>query len=268
MATTLNKLQVLEGIYDSKVQYAPGVFLYTESKHGDETVYCSTPFPPVKKEYYQRVMKIREESLKEFTEEKECTEEKVLKKVILGEDGRKQITETQKFPYSIHVQLSMKFSDGKYGGSGSIVGPHHVLTCAHNVYNVATKKLAEKISVYPARNGDTAPFGKMSVTRVYIFSAWKERKDRRFDIALLVLNKSVGKFTGWGGITSTYDNVFTNKKFHITGYPGDKGLKQMWTMKHEIKKVNTETFEYEIDTAPGQSGSAIWKKSEFGGYLM
>jgi len=250
--------QVLERVYDSKIQYTSGNFKYHKRTQDVGITFSSTPSPPSKKPQNQMVMKIRKESLKEFHEEM------VLKKVIPGVDGRFRIIDTKTFPYSIHVQLSMRFSGGKYGGSGSMVGPHHVLTAAHNVYSLVKKEWAEKISLHPARNGNAAPFGKMTVTRAYIFSAYKDKKDKRFDIALLILNQSIGKFTGWGGLCSTYDKAIRTKKFHITGYPGNKGFDQMWTMKHEIKKIKPETFEYEIDTEGGQSGSAIWKESEFG----
>jgi len=258
MSATLNKLQVLERVYDSKVQYASGNFNYYERDQKVGTTFSSTPCPPSRKKRNQMVMKIHNVSLNQFHEEV------VLKKAIPGVDGRRQITKTTQFPFSIHVQISMRFSDGEYGGSGSMVGPHHVLTCAHNVYSLEKKEWSKKIVVHPARNGNTAPFGKMTVTRAYIFSDWTQKKDKRFDIALLILNQSIGKFTGWGGLCSTYDKAFYKKKFHVTGYPGNKGFDQMWTMKHEIKKINPETFEYEIDTEAGQSGSAIWKESELG----
>jgi hypothetical protein len=54
------------------------------------------------------------------------------------------------------------------------------------------------------------------------------------------------------------DATLSQEKVHITGYPGDKGLKQMWTMSHILKTTKTEQFYYEIDTAGGQSGSPIW----------
>ena len=49
--------------------------------------------------------------------------------------------------------------------------PHHVITCAHNVYN-HQKGWAEDIEVYPALNGKAAPFGSAKVTKVYTFRSW------------------------------------------------------------------------------------------------
>jgi hypothetical protein len=67
------------------------------------------------------------------------------------------------------------------------------------------------------------------------------------------------------------DDLLEGKLVHVTGFPGDKGEKdkqstQMWTMSH-VKNVLDNRITYEIDTAPGQSGSGIWTQWDgFQGY--
>ncbi len=186
------------------------------------------------------------------------TRETILMRVIPGEDGRKQIRNTTSWPYSIHAHLHMILGREPYGGSGVIVGPHHLLTCGHNVYNFDTKSFFQEISVYPALNGNVAPFNKVKVVKAYIFRRWQDQGDQRFDIALLLLDQSIGNYTGWGGLLSAPDARIYQENVDITGYPADKGFNQMWTMCDRVRTVKAEEFEYEIDTAGAQSGSAIW----------
>jgi len=185
--------------------------------------------------------------------------ERVLKKVVPGKDGRVRIQDTTEWPHSIHAHLGMKIHGDTYMGSGVMVGPHHLLTCAHCVYKFDEGAFFEQISVYPALNDATAPFNKVKATRAYMFKAYQDQGDARFDMALLLLNQSIGDYTGWGGLLSTADGDLFQETVSITGYPGDKGGgKQMWSMSHKIKTVKPEAFDYEIDTYGGQSGSPIW----------
>src|SRR4029079_9991281 len=95
--------------------------------------------------------------------------EAILKRVIPGVDGRIQIFNTAEWPYSIHAHLNMRLNGDEYGGSGSMVGPHHLLTCAHCVYDYDKQKFFDTIAAYPALNGECAPFSKANVTKAYIF---------------------------------------------------------------------------------------------------
>ena len=243
---------LVEKVYDGTVQYKPGAFChFKEDEAGVETL--SSPPGAPKKAWPQNVLRYTGEP-------QEFEQESVLKKVIPGIDGRVRISNTTELPYSIHVQISMIFAGNEYGGSGSLVGPHHVLTCGHNVYNRSQGGWADRISVYPALNGTAAPFGVIKVMKAYTFTDWTNNKDGKFDIALLVLDQSIGFYTGWGGILSTRDSIISGKKVHVTGYPGDKNFNEMWSMGHTLKAIHAEKFDYDIDTNPGQSGSAIWIK--------
>jgi V8-like Glu-specific endopeptidase len=188
----------------------------------------------------------------------EQSRERVFESVVSGKDGRKQIVETTKWPYSVFAKLTMKFKGEDYGGTGTLVGPHHVLTCGHNIYDIEKNIWAEEITVYPALNGDNAPFGSAKVVKAFAFTQYTDNNDECYDIALLILNKSIGKYTGWAGMLSAPDDQLIQEKVNIVGYPGDKGRSQMWGMKDTIHHIKPEQFKYLIDTNRGQSGSAIW----------
>ena len=243
----------VERVYDPKITFRP-VKIDPYAKGAT----LSTQAQKAKKVWGQQKSYIYDENPQQLSQE-QFQPEKVLLKAIPNQDGRERITETAIWPNALHAQLTMKFNGQIYGGSGAMVGPHHLLTCGHNVYDSALKQWAEEITAYPALNESHAPFGKVRVVRVYTFSNWVDQGDEKYDIALLILNLSVGKFTGWAGLLCTGDRELSQEEeVNIVGYPGDKGSKQMWGMTHKIQKITPEGFEYLIDTNSGQSGSAIW----------
>jgi len=187
-------------VYNQEIKYEPGYFEH--HKQGDEGILSSPSRRLPESPQTQMDHKIVPKDLKEFEEE-----EMVLKRIIPGKDGRERIHETNTFPYSIYVQLEMEFNNGTYLGSGSLIGPHHLLTCAHNVFShhSRNKCFAKKIEIYPGRNKEQAPFGKANVTKAYIYEDWSIKKDKQFDIALLILDHSIGLCTcvgvgDWRGV--------------------------------------------------------------------
>lgn len=195
------------------------------------------------------------------------TLEKVFKKVG-GQDGRERIDATSTWPYSVFGQLQSKSEDGTSQGSGTLVSPHHVLTCAHNVYDATTKRWAREVKFIPALNEHQAPLGVIPVVGAFIHKAYATEGDAA-DIALLTLAKPVGQIAGWAGLMATKDDrVLKIEKPEITGYPSDKGGTQMWTMFNRFKSIKDTEFTYEIDTYAGQSGSGIWISERGEPYLL
>jgi V8-like Glu-specific endopeptidase len=180
--------------------------------------------------------------------------------VLSTRDGRVQVSETERWPHCIHGKMSMEFNGREYGGSGVLVGPHHFLTAGHCVYEPETSTLADNIRVYLALNGEAAPFNEALGVRVYLYPQWVESKNSDFDIALIVLNRSLGYETGWAGLLCLGDEELAGQTVHVTGYPGDKGFKTMWTMDQRLGRVKREQLSYTIDTNGGQSGGAVWIK--------
>lgn len=246
--TVQTSLGIVEYIYDHNVTFQTG----PSDINQEEGEVFSLPPQKAKRKNIQQKAYVYDEVPKEIRQEK------ILAKVSSGVDGRQRILNTTAWPNTIHVQLTMIFNGEIYGGSGVMVGPHQLLTCAHNVFDTIKKKWAEKIMAFPALNDNYAPFGKVDVVKVYLYANWTNHGDKKFDIALLILNQAIGKYTGWGGILCIPDQQIEQEKINITGYPGDKGLKQMWSMSHNIKSIAKEEFEYDIDTSGGQSGGAIW----------
>jgi V8-like Glu-specific endopeptidase len=236
---------LIERVYGSRVTYNPGSMA---AHYKDGFTLSTNPQKPCVQNPLNQSVLIYDQIF---------TEETVLMRINPGRDGREQIHDTTTWPYSIHAHLRLEFGNQACGGSGVIVGPHHLLTCGHCVYDFQKKILFDNISVYPALNGVVAPFFAKA-TKAYMFKTWRDSGNQQFDMALLLLDQPIGNYVGWGGLLSTADKDLEQESVNITGYPGDKGFKQMWSMSHTIKTVMPEQFDYIIDTHGGQSGSAVW----------
>src|SRR5579872_924786 len=207
---------LLEHVYDSNTKYRP-----VSPLHQEEGNVLFTHSIPATKVWEQQKACIYEHKPQEKGDPN-----------LKDSDSRSRVTVTTKWPYSTHVQLTIEFKNKIYGGSGALVGPHHVLTCGDHVYD---DEWAESIAVYPALNARIAPFGAFNVVKAYTFTQWTEQKDSRYNIALLILNESIGEFTGWNGLLSTPDSYLLNEEVNIIGYPADKSFTEMWSTKHQIR---------------------------------
>jgi glutamyl endopeptidase len=246
MATPLRS-SIVEHIYNPHEQFKPRV--HHRSQGGDT---FSLPGRPGEKAWTKQRNHMYTEDPKAFQEER------ILMKIRPGQDARERVHNTTDPLYSLHAQITVKFQNKTYGGSGALVGPHHLLTCAHNIFKQKKKMWATDITVCPALNERNEPFGEVKVTKIYTFNQYTQNNDSDYDLALLVLEKSIGKYTGWAGLLSAPNNILSGLEVNIHGYPGDKNFTEMWGMKHTIQQIHAEQFEYLIDTYGGQSGSAIW----------
>ena len=211
-------------------------------------------------------------------ERAKSTQPEIILKNINNMDSRSRVLDPEEWPYRVHAQLHVFFADKTEGfGSGVLVGPRHILTAGHNVYSRKDgKKWVNRIAARLALNEGKKPFDEVEAAKIYTFQKWTkgtENESKDFDLALVVLKKPIGEFTGWSGMMAFGSESFkqhfgVDKRtiVHLTGYPGDKNPSsdpnkwQMWTMGYPLKadfNMYDQIF-YTIDTTPGQSGSAVW----------
>lgn len=109
------------------------------------------------------------------------------------------------------------------------------------------------------------PARPMSVTSRH-FSAtpgWVKGADRNADLGCIILPKPL---TGNGGAkpfefryAAVSDAGLRQAALNISGYPGDKDGRTQWFHSRAAKLVKPSVVVYDIDTAGGQSGSAVWQ---------
>lgn len=190
-------------------------------------------------------------------------QERVLKKIIPGQDGRTIVESTREWPHSVHGMLSTKFEGRTYTGTATMIGPGLAITAAHNLYDCNTCKevKASDLLFYPGLDRHLLPFGVVKVLAFYYPEEYKAY--RKEDYAILILEKDIGYQTGFFGLCALEKSEAEKKKINITGYPGDKvadkpKCHEMWSMKGPVSHIDDHMISYEIDTYAGQSGSGIW----------
>lgn len=176
---------------------------------------------------------------------------------IIGDDGRYTATDTGIFPNRFILYMETTWPNNKKTvGTGWMFGASTVVTVAHNVYDSANGGWAEKILVWPGRNGNTAPFGNDRVIEYHLPTAYTNAENRKYDVALLKLSTNLGEKTGYFGVKYS-PTSYLNENVYVSGYPAERG-KKLYKMDGIIHKVTQSQIYYEIDTENGQSGSPVY----------
>ena len=179
---------------------------------------------------------------------------------VIDTDERHQVTDTTVFPYRAIAFLVISSTGGDYSCTGFFISEDVVATAGHCVHGTGLGGWATSITVYPGRNGDTAPYGSATSTSLYAPQEWIDNEDDRFDYGAIKLDSALGMTTGWLGYGVKLDEKLVKVNVRIFGYPADKPFATMWGTKRKIKGVAPEKLFYKIDTAGGQSGSPVYGK--------
>lgn len=182
---------------------------------------------------------------------------------ISDQSDRTSVRNPAIWPNCVTGQLLSKFRNGdEHGGSAVMVGPRQVLTCAHNV--LEEKGFVKSAVFYPALDGTVAPFGAAKVTHVIPHPDWSNNSfsNPSFDMALLILDRDMGIYTGYAGLTYYDDQLLTRnmraveQTVQITGYPDGREC-VMRTSNVIMTDFTPESFSYTGGAGKGQSGSGI-----------
>lgn len=153
-------------------------------------------------------------------------------------------------------------------GSGTMVGPRHLLTCSH-VIQWNANNTAGWVKFTPAYFDGSAPFGVAWGTRVYwegekVYGPTISRSEGQHDYVCVVLDRRIGDLTGWMGTRSWSDDWDDEPYWRHIGYPGDLGG-QRPSYQRDIaldgsfwdREVHTRIF-HQGDVWPGQSGGPFF----------
>ena len=192
--------------------------------------------------------------------------------IVHGPDDRVQITNTAIYPWRAHASLLITARDGsRWIGTGWFIGPHTLMTAGHVVYiknsGVAGRDgWVRSIDVMPGRNGGTLPYGTVRSSNFRSVTGWANNGDQNFDYGAIIIPTNLGTTTGWFGFGVYSDAALVASVGNISGYPGDKPAGTQWYDARRIASVNSRKVYYDIDTAGGQSGSAVYRLISGGRY--
>lgn len=180
---------------------------------------------------------------------------------IIEVDDRRRIETTNQYPWSTVCKLKVTFSDGaRAEGTGTMVGPHHVLTAGHCVID-KEHGWAESVEVIPGYNGAEQPFGNAGKKMICSFAGWFKAFDPKFDLAMVITDSDIGSKTGWMGMQALGDEELRTMRVHTSGYPGDKDRAQrLYYAAGSLKSFEERRLHYKIATWSGQSGSALYER--------
>lgn len=193
--------------------------------------------------------------------------------IVIPPDNRMQVNPTTVFPYWSIGQLVMTFPNGRqYGGTGTLIDQHYVLTCAHNLFGEELGGPAQQVVFIPARDGTTFPYSIALAERIFYPENYvlhppanpnagggvvRDYTQYLFDYGLILLQSEVDP----GNLMTMYaasDSVLQGQNVEIAGYPGDKTVGTMWNGSGPLPDQLDEHFLfYGISTYNGQSGSAV-----------
>jgi len=186
---------------------------------------------------------------------------------VFGADDREQIKNTKTYPFTAIGYIEGKAKSGYGSCSGTLIGPRTVLTAAHCLYSNEDKAWLDDVIFVPSLNGNTAddaPFGAFSYESVYILQGFIDNYQGYYgsvipwDLGIITLKQDIGTNLGWLGYAN-YENLgdFTA---NIVGYPGDKPSGTMWATTCDVspEDIGEGYLQYDCDTYPGSSGSAVF----------
>lgn len=177
---------------------------------------------------------------------------------VIGTDERHQVADTTQYPQRAIAFLEVHFPSGSGTCTGFFIYPYALATAGHCVYEADFGGWATSITVYPGRNGTSAPYGSASATALFTTGAWVASADHRYDYGVIKIASPLGNTTGWFGYGVKLDANLAKANARIFGYPGDKTYGTQWGTHRKIKGVGPEKIFYKIDTYGGQSGSPVY----------
>lgn len=173
------------------------------------------------------------------------------------------IADASVWPYSPHARLQITYDEltNSTGiGSGTMIGPQHVLTTGRNLHRDATG-YADEIIVSPGYSdalSPKAPFGTAKAVVLYSWDGWTNDHDDDHDLGVILLDRPVGALSGWKPIGYHNDNDFFKEgTWEILAYSNIQGGTRSLT-------VRTGQFDGTDYSWPGGwYGNEVWLSSTF-----
>lgn len=184
---------------------------------------------------------------------------------VHGPDDRAQITDATAYPWRANASLLITAADNSmWIGTGWFIGPHTLITAGHCVFlknsGVPGRDgWVKSIQVMPGRNGASLPYGSVTSTNFRSVKGWTDNGDETFDYGGIIIPTELGNTVGWFGFGVYSDSDLVSATANISGYPGDKPTGTQWYDARKIASVNSQKVYYDIDTAGGQSGAAVYR---------
>eukprot|EP01025_Chloroclados_australasicus_P029215 TRINITY_DN2910_c0_g1_i4.p1 TRINITY_DN2910_c0_g1~~TRINITY_DN2910_c0_g1_i4.p1 ORF type:complete len:394 (-),score=34.69 TRINITY_DN2910_c0_g1_i4:3013-4074(-) len=199
------------------------------------------------------------------------TGETIILEQMIGNDTTRAILQTQEYPWRAigHLEarrpgLGWEQSSGRC--TGAMIGPRHVLTAAHCLWDIETNSWYEEFRFIPGRVGNDMPYGVVGWANASIPVGWDNqvKTHDKYDYGVLELDEDVGQTVGWFSYGFNCSEFFY--RLNIAGYPGDRreGNYMYYTYCQSIyldaclSGGAADLYKHQCDTAAGMSGGPMW----------
>jgi Trypsin-like peptidase domain len=202
----------------------------------------------------------------------------------LAQPNSSPVTETREFPLRFVCRVHARTKErGNSIGTGFLIHPRIVLTCAHVVFPPQARSKTVSVTVTPGQNGDATPLGGPLRAKAWLSAPdWNKSAPCEHDFALILLPQP-SEVGAWPINSVAADDVM-QVDVHHAGYPacqvGDaakqmvRGVGQIlgavqYSGTCSLRTVNisgtmvpigatTRTVAHNIPTCPSQSGGPLW----------
>jgi V8-like Glu-specific endopeptidase len=106
-------------------------------------------------------------------------------------------------------------------GTGFLISPYHVLTCAHNIYPLQAPR-TETIEVYPAQNGPNDHASRFRANGWAVSPGWRPNDCRTADQDFGIIRLASPTSQGFFQLRPFDPVIVAGKTVHLAGYPGSE----------------------------------------------
>ena len=185
-------------------------------------------------------------------------------KTIFGPDQR-TVYNSMAYPWNCVGKIQTELGVA----SGVMIGPRHVLTCAH-VIKFLTNGNTGWVKFSPMYyNGANPTYGTASSIKTFykykVSGPTIDATESKFDYAVVVLDRNLGNTTGWMGTSAYTDSWDGGAYWTHAGYPMDLTAAER-PIYQSIIALNgddsttdrAQALYHTGDVWPGQSGGPFW----------
>ena len=188
--------------------------------------------------------------------------------VVGSVDSRKRVTTPSASPYNGIVRIDLVYEDGGRGtGTGFLISPTVVVTCAHNIRRAADNVWCTgATTVYSLAKGKSFHYSKSGTK-----GSWGTYHYKADDYGYIILSEPINNVYyfdlaahDWKTEDAGKDNEET---YTIAGFCEDKGYTSMYKDSGALTTYTSSEissryiFRYPIDTYRGQSGAPIYNSN-------